>query len=302
MLLFSEGFLLFGFGLSFFLFYKKRKLFQSDLPDKKRLIRFYYCSFWEVVYDTIFVFLFDLTIGFLWVLPEDPFGNLPESRLEDCIEDSIIMFVLLFFTGYGLWEWYSFKKTLHLDKEKFVLDLSDAGYLNGLLGAAKAFNVLWIWPDIQWCQIYGNPTRRKFFKEEGITLDIYSFFLPVDQDMKPFCYAEDFLIVYFLLAIVVAAGFVLWAKKKQLSESNRYLYMIVPLGLAILALASVMRVWTAAVFFLIILFGGYGVMLTSMAKHREDIQLTPRQIWGSAGIAFVVMFLLRLVEYLVFKM
>lgn len=116
------------------------------------------------------------------------------------------------------------------------------------------------------------------------------------------CYAEDFLIVYFLLAIVVAAGFVLWAKKKQLSESNRYLYMIVPLGLAILALASVMRVWTAAVFFLIILFGGYGVMLTSMAKHREDIQLTPKQIWGSAGIAFVVMFLLRLVEYLVFKM
>ena len=106
----------------------------------------------------------------------------------------------------------------------------------------------------------------------------------------------------FLLAIVVAAGFVLWAKKKQLSESNRYLYMIVPLGLAILALASVMRVWTAAVFFLIILFGGYGVMLTSMAKHREDIQLTPKQIWGSAGIAFVVMFLLRLVEYLVFKM
>jgi hypothetical protein len=55
-------------------------------------------------------------------------------------------------------------------------------------------------------------------------------------------------------------------------------------------------------FFLIILFGGYGVMLTSMAKHREDIQLTPKQIWGSAGIAFVVMLLLRLVEYLVFKM
>ncbi len=133
-------------------------------------------------------------------------------------------------------------------------------------------------------------------------MDIYSFFLPVDQDMKPFCYAEDFLIVYFLLAIVVAAGFGLWAKKKQVPESKRYLYMIVPLGLAILALASVMRVWTAAIFFLILLFGGYGVMLTSMAKHREDIQLTPKQIWGSAGIAFVVMFLLRLVEYLVFKM
>ena len=110
------------------------------------------------------------------------------------------------------------------------------------------------------------------------------------------------MIVYFLLAIIAVAGFGLWAKKKQLSESKRYLYMIVPVGLAILALASVMRVWTAAVFFLIILFGGYGVMLTSMAKHREDIQLTPKQIWGSAGIAFVVMFLLRLVEYLVFKM
>lgn len=166
----------------------------------------------------------------------------------------------------------------------------------------RRLSPIWLWPDIQWCQIYGNPTRRNFFKEEGITLDIYSFFLPVDQDMKPFCYAEDFLIVYFLLAIVAAAGFGLWAKKKQVPESNRYLYMIVPLGLAILALASVMRVWTAAVFFLIILFGGYGVMLTSMAKHREDIQLTPKQIWGSAGIAFVVMFLLRLVEYLVFKM
>jgi hypothetical protein len=300
LLLFSVGFLLFGFGLSFFLFYKKRKLFQSDLPDKKRLIRFYYYSSGEVAYDTIFIFLFELIIGLLWDLPEDPFGNLPET--ESRLEDSVIIFVLLFFTGYGLWEWYSFKKTLHLDKEKFALDLSDAGYLNGLLGAAKAFNVLWIWPDIQWCQIYGNPTRRNFFKEEGITLDIYSFFLPVDQDMKPFCYAEDFLIVYFLLAIVAAAGFGLWAKKKQLSESNRYLYMIVPVGLAILALASVMRVWTAAVFFLIILFGGYGVMLTSMAKHREDIQLTPKQIWGSAAIAFVGMLLLRLVEYLVFKM
>ncbi len=298
MLLLLESFLLFGFGLSFFLFYKKRTLFQSDIPDKKRLIRFYYCSFWEVVYDTIFVLLLELIIALFWDLPENPFRNLPDSRLED----NLVVFVLVFFTGYGLWEWYSFKKTLQLDKEKHALDLIDAGYLNGLLGAAKTFSVLWLWPDIQWCQIYGNPTRRNFFKEEGITMDIYSFFLPVDQDMKPFCYAEDFLIVYFLLAIVAAAGFGLWAKKKQLSESNRYLYMIVPLGLAILALASVMRVWTAVVFFLIVLFGGYGVMLTAMAKHREDIKLTPKQIWGNASIAFVVMFLLRLVEYLIFKM
>ncbi len=268
----------------------------SELSDEKKIKRFYRFSLYEMAFDALSCWPFLVLINSLWIVPEDSL----ETQQNSPVFSVILILTFLGFTGCGIWEWRDFKRRVRIDKESTAL--GDLGYANALLGVAKGFNVFWLLPYVQWGFAYGSPKRRNFFKEEGITLDIYSFFLPVDQDMKPFCYAEDFLLVYFLLAVVAAVGFVLWAKKKQVPESKRYLYMIVPLGLAILALASVMRVWTAAVFSLIVLFGGYGVMLTSMAKHREDIQLTPKQIWGNAGIAFVVMFLLRLVEYLVFKM
>ncbi len=296
MLLTSLLLLLISFVFSGFLFYEKRKMIFSKLPDEKKIKRFYRFSLYEMAFDALSCWPFLVLINSLWIVPEDSL----ETQQNSPVFSAILILTFFGFTGYGIWEWRDFKRRVQIDKESTAL--GDLGYANALLGVAKGFNVFWLLPYVQWGFVYGSPKRRIFFKEEGITLDIYSFFLPVDQDMKPFCYAEDFLIVYFLLAIIAAAGFGLWAKKKQLSESKRYLYMIVPFGLAILALASVMRVWTAAVFFLIILFGGYGVMLTSMAKHREDIQLTPKQIWGSASIAFVVMLLLRLVEYLVFKM